>query len=78
MNKGLKNVYRLNIKKFGVIRSVLLIVGIFILGASLLSLLSNKNWLYFMMFVGLMLINFSLSGYCPLAIILDKIGLDRE
>jgi len=55
-----------------------LIVGIFILGASLLSLLSNKNWLYFMMFVGLMLINFSLSGYCPLAIILDKIGLDRE
>lgn len=72
-----KEIYRLNIKGWSIVRMVFLIAGTFIVGASLLSLLVNKNWLYFLVFVGLMLINFSLTGYCPLAIILDRVRVSR-
>lgn len=72
-----EKMYRLNIKDWNIIRMVFLIAGMFIVGSSLLSLLVNKSWLYFLMFVGLMLVNFSLTGYCPLAIILDKVGVNR-
>ena len=37
--------------------------------------LSQLSWLWFAMFVGLNLFQYSLTGFCPLAIILKKAGV---
>lgn len=52
-----------------------LFIGTFVLGSALLTYFHNWNWVYFTMFVGLNIIQFSVTGWCPLAVILKKIGL---
>ena len=37
--------------------------------------LTQLSWLWFAMFVGLNLFQYSLTGFCPLAIILKKAGV---
>lgn len=56
-------------------RLVLTFAGIFILASSLLGYFSNKYWLFVTMFVGLNLFQFSFTGFCPLKIILKKLGV---
>ncbi|MEC1719133.1 YgaP family membrane protein [Schinkia azotoformans] len=55
-----------------------LLAGIFVLGSVLLSIFVNSNWLFFTGFVGFMLIIASLTGFCPLALILKAIGVKEE
>lgn len=69
------SLYKLNLQEWYIERTVYLFAGIFILVSIILSILIHKNFLYLTALVGSMLINFSLTGYCPLAILLKKIGL---
>lgn len=69
-----KKIYRQNIESWYLERIVFLVAGIFILVSLSLFLAYDFHFaLYFAMFVGAMLINFAFSGYCPMAIILDKL-----
>lgn len=56
-------------------RIVLAVAGLFILlSVGLAYLTGNQLWLLFTAFVGLNLLQSAFTGFCPLAIILKKIG----
>lgn len=59
-------------------RLVYLVGGSFVLGSTLLGIFVNPGWHYFGGFVGFMLMSFALTGYCPMAIIMDKLGAKRQ
>ncbi len=54
---------------------VLRLAGIFILVSVGLSVLVNINWLWFTAFVGLNMLQTSFTGFCPLVMILKKLGV---
>ncbi len=56
-------------------RLVLGFAGTMILISLLLSLVHSPYWLWFTAFVGANLLQSSITGFCPLAIILKKIGV---
>ncbi|RAU22212.1 DUF2892 domain-containing protein [Paramagnetospirillum kuznetsovii] len=56
-------------------RTVMAFAGTMILLSLGLSQVHSLNWLWFTGFVGLNLLQASFSGFCPLAIILKRIGL---
>lgn len=72
------NVYRLDVSKWYINRVVYLIGGLFVLFSALLVSMVSVWWICFTFFVGLMLINFALTGYCPLAIMLAKMGVSKD
>jgi hypothetical protein len=49
--------------------------GAFILLSLVLSQYHNHNWLWFTAFVGFNLFQSSLTGFCPLEMILRKLGV---
>ncbi len=51
-----------------------MIAGTFVFVSALFGFLYSKNWLFVTMFVGLNLFQYSFSGFCPLRIILKKLG----
>ena len=53
------------------------IVGVFVVVSVTLSVVQSRNWLYFTGFVGFMLLQSSLTDWCPLLLILEKSGLPR-
>ena len=55
-------------------RMVLAFAGTFILLSLLLAHYHSPNWLWFTAFVGANLLQSSFTGFCPLAIILKKMG----
>ncbi|MDH5445966.1 MAG: DUF2892 domain-containing protein [Gammaproteobacteria bacterium] len=55
-------------------RLVFAIAGIFILLTLMLSQVHSVNWLWFTAFVGANMLQASFTGFCPLAIILKKLG----
>ena len=55
-------------------RIVLAFAGISILLSLVLAHYVNANWLWFTAFVGFNLLQSAFTGFCPLAIILKKIG----
>lgn len=55
-----------------------LIAGLFVLGSVLLGVFINKYWLVFTGFVGCMLMISSLTGFCPMEIILKAIGVEER
>ena len=55
-------------------RMVLAFAGTFILISLALAHYHNPNWLWFTAFVGANLLQSSFTGFCPLAIILKKLG----
>ena len=55
-------------------RIILAFAGVVILVSVLLSVYHNPNWLWLTGFVGLNLLQSSFTGFCPLAIILKKMG----
>lgn len=73
-----KKPYRLCIGYWHIPRAIYFIGGLFIFGSVLLALFVNENWLYFTLFVGFLFMSFAITGYCPMALILDKLGLRRE
>lgn len=72
------NVYRLQVERWYISRAVYLIGGFFIFISVFLALAYDERWLYMTLFVGFMLVNFALTGYCPMAIFLDKMGVPKE
>lgn len=51
------------------------IAGIFILVSLALAHWHNPNWLWFTAFVGLNMFQTSFTGFCPMAMILRKLGV---
>ena len=56
-------------------KAVLAIAGSFILISLLLAHFHSVNWLWFTAFVGTNLLQSAFSGFCPMAMILKKIGI---
>lgn len=56
-------------------RWVLRIAGSFVLASLALSQLHSPYWLWFTAFVGANMLQASFTGFCPLAMILDKLGV---
>ena len=56
-------------------RLVFAVAGSFILLSVILSQVHSTNWLYFAAFVGANLLQSSITGFCPMAVILKKIGV---
>lgn len=48
--------------------------GLFVLASLLLAHYYSANWLWFTAFVGANLLQASFTGFCPLALILKKLG----
>lgn len=58
-------------------RYIRLFAGTFILASLLLARYHSPNWLWFTAFVGFNLLQSSLTRFCPLEIILRKLGVGR-
>ncbi|MBK9662315.1 MAG: DUF2892 domain-containing protein [Nitrosomonas sp.] len=56
-------------------RAVLAVAGSFILASLLLAHFHSENWLWFTAFVGANLLQSAFSGFCPMAMILKKLGI---
>jgi hypothetical protein len=56
-------------------RMVMAFAGSFILISLALAHWHSPNWLWFTAFVGANLLQAAFSGFCPLAIILKKLGV---
>ncbi len=56
-------------------RIVFAVAGSFILISVLLSQYHSINWLWFTAFVGANLLQSAFTGFCPMAIILKKLGV---
>jgi len=56
-------------------RLVFAVAGSFILISVILSMIHSPYWLFFTAFVGANLLQSSFTGFCPMAIILKKIGV---
>ena len=55
-------------------RWVMAFAGTMVLASLLLAYFGNANWLWLAAFVGANLLQASFTGFCPLAMILKKIG----
>jgi hypothetical protein len=55
-----------------------LIGGIFVLISVTLGFVVSKNFFYFTGWVGLMLVISSLTGFCPMEIILKALGVEQR
>ncbi|MCX7088573.1 MAG: DUF2892 domain-containing protein [Methylococcales bacterium] len=55
-------------------RIVLAAAGLFILISLLLAQLHSTNWLWVTAFVGANLLQSAFTGFCPMAIILKRLG----
>jgi len=56
-------------------RMVMAFAGTMILVSLLLSLVHSPYWLFFTAFVGANLLQAAFTGFCPLAVILKKLGI---
>ena len=56
-------------------RVVFAVAGSFILISLLLSHFHSVNWLWFTAFVGANLFQSAFTGFCPLAMVLKKLGV---
>ena len=59
-------------------RSILLIVGLIVLGSALLAAFHSPNWLWLNGIMGAHLIQASFTGVCPVVITLKKMGLPTK
>jgi len=56
-------------------RIVFAVAGSFILISLLLAHYHSENWLWFTAFVGANLLQSAFTGFCPMAIVLKKLGV---
>lgn len=70
MNK----IYKIKTDHWYIERITFLLAGIFVFVSSALAYFININWIFFTLFVSIMLITFALTGYCPMSILLKKVG----
>lgn len=62
-------------KRWTVPRTIMLLAGTFTFLSVVLAIFVSSNFLYFTAFIGIMQMSFTLTGFCPTAILLQKIGL---
>ena len=74
----MKKIYKQNTQRWYLERIVFLVAGIFVAFSAIMALIEFSGWTYFALLVGLMLINFSITGYCPLSVFLSKIGVKEK
>jgi hypothetical protein len=58
-------------------RLLRIIAGAFILLSVMLAVKVNINWLWFTAFVGLNLFQSGFSNWCPMIVILEKLGVPK-
>lgn len=51
------------------------VAGLFVLASLALSQLHSIHWLWFTAFVGANLLQASFTGFCPVALILERLGV---
>jgi hypothetical protein len=56
-------------------RIIFLMAGILVLASSILAWVHSIYWLILTLFVGLNLFVLAVTGFCPSAILLDKMGI---
>jgi len=59
-------------------RSILLVVGIIVLGSVLLGVYHSPYWFWVTGIMGAHLIQASFTGLCPVVAILKKMGLEQK
>ena len=59
-------------------RSILLIVGVIVLGSVLLAAFHSQNWLWLTGIMGAHLIQASFTGMCPVVMTLKRLGLPTK
>jgi hypothetical protein len=59
-------------------RTILLVVGVIVLGSVLLGVYYNPNWFWVTGIMGAHLIQASFTGMCPVVAILKKMGLPQK
>lgn len=62
-------------EKINIDRLIFRIVGVLILLVTLLTWLYGRYWLWAFAFIGANFFQASITGFCPLGIILKKIGI---
>jgi len=63
------------VNKMTIDRAVIAVAGSFILISLLLAHFHSENWLWFTAFVGANLLQSAFSGFCPMAMLLKKLGV---
>ncbi len=56
-------------------RAVMAVAGSFILLSLLLAYVHSQHWLWFTAFVGINLLQSAFTGFCPMAMVLKKLGI---
>ena len=59
-------------------RTILLVVGVLVLGSTLLAVYQNINWLWLTGLMGAHLIQASFTGICPVVASLKKLGFPTK
>jgi hypothetical protein len=59
-------------------RTILLVVGVIVLGSVLLGVYHSSNWFWVTGIMGAHLIQASFTGMCPVVAILKKMGLPQK
>lgn len=59
-------------------RSILLVVGIIVLGSVLLGIYVSPNWFWLTGLMGAHLIQASFTGLCPVVVAMRKLGLQAR
>lgn len=73
------SVFKIKTTHWYIVRVVYLMAGIFTGVSSVLVITTgNTSWVFLSLFVGLMQIIFAITGYCPSAIIMDKLGVKQD
>ena len=67
--------YLLNREGWYLERIILLMAGSFTLISSILAWAHSPWWLIWTMLVGLNLVVFAMTGFCPMAVVLNKLGI---
>ena len=57
-------------------RMVVAFAGSFVLISVLLAHIHNLYWLWFSAFVGAIMLQSAFTGFCPLAVLLKKVGIE--
>lgn len=68
-----KKIYRLNTDSWSIERLMFLVAGTFVIICTLLGFTIHTAFHFATLFVGSMLMFFSITRYCPMAILLDRI-----
>lgn len=71
-------IYKMPTHKWFLERVIYLVAGIFVTASVILGVYVSVYFLLFTGFVGLMLINFAVTGYCPMAIFLHNCKIKEK